>query len=110
MSDYTAGPWKMEYDAYGWYDCMSPGFKITAGENEITTIDLADYPEEWNADERQFHPKESEANARLIAAAPRMFEAIRALDKAFPTMINITPDQADAIREIRLIVDGMKGD
>jgi hypothetical protein len=80
MSAYTAGPWKMKYDQYAGYDCMSPGFKITAGEQDIVTVDCADYMREWNTSERQYHPIESEANARLIASSPVM---LNALEKAF---------------------------
>jgi hypothetical protein len=78
MNPHTPGPWAYEFDKMGGYDCMSDAFKITAEKlpkfEYVAEIDLA---------AREDTTDEMEANARLIAAAPRMYDALILFDSAF---------------------------
>jgi hypothetical protein len=69
MSGHTSGPWLVEeYDEYGGYDCMSGGIK--AGP---IYLDAANYGQT----DRTIVPEQMIADARLIAAAPELLEALK---------------------------------
>jgi hypothetical protein len=75
MGGYTKGPWVVsEYSDTGGYDCMTGG--IQAGP---VTLDGADYGQEWCAAENETCPPQMMADARLIAAAPELLEALEGL-------------------------------
>ena len=70
--EHTPGPWHVQgYDEAGkcWGVCATVGAK----SNTSTLIALVQYPQ--RTIEHPEGPDQVEANARLIAAAPRMFEA-----------------------------------
>lgn len=73
MSAHTPGPWSVEYDKTGGYDCMTSGYHVgppsaLRGVRSVVTVDTRRNDNE---------DPESEANARLIAAAPEMYEALK---------------------------------
>ena len=81
--NYTKGEWIVEFDDHGGYDCMTSAYDILIKAREydpIATLDTGDY-----ADTEGSHGKsiEAEANARLIAAAPDMYEALKGLFKYY---------------------------
>lgn len=81
--EFTAGPWLLAFDAksasasiYGpRRDCNT---RNSDGLGEIVTVHLA----KANSSDHSFAEQEPEnvANARLIAAAPQLYEALRDLD------------------------------
>ena len=68
MSKHTPGPWEYVWEAeyVGAYPC-SVSHKVKVGQ-ELLTVGCHGY--EWEPG------KEIEANARLMAAAPEMYEAL----------------------------------
>lgn len=65
MSDYTPGPWAAEYAAY------RDTWQINRAERSGWIADVKT---------RGAHDAEAAANARLIALAPRMAEALREIE------------------------------
>lgn len=72
---HTPGPWTLTADGAGWYIECSPErghsvayIRAEIGEEDPDTSD-----------------DEKEANARLIAAAPELLEALQAVSRSFPT-------------------------
>jgi hypothetical protein len=75
---HTPGPWHTEFNVYGGYDCMTDAWDIKdATDASIVAVDLADYGQPYN--DRPWRSEVAEANARLIAAAPELLEALRIL-------------------------------
>lgn len=81
---YTQGEWKSRYNESGGYDCMTDSFDIyVIGANGkydkrvIADLDLAYYSQK--ACEPLLDKSEAQANAHLIAAAPDMYEALKAI-------------------------------
>jgi hypothetical protein len=66
-AQHTPGPWRDEMGAFG--------IQILAYDPEGETIRLADMPADETDDETQ-------ANARLIAAAPELLEALRLIARS----------------------------
>lgn len=75
---HTPGPWCVEFDELGGYDCTSAAYKVSAGEQHICTLDVRAYSLEFTPHKCIPH-EGAEANARLIAAAPEMHDALAAL-------------------------------
>ena len=72
---HTDGPWYYgEFDLYGGYDCMSAG--ITAGPALIDSATYKRFTVGGCDDETK---EQMIADARLIAAAPELLEAIQML-------------------------------
>ena len=69
MSKHTPGPWNMTADGGGFY--VEGGDLLVASAQEVdpSASDAEDY----------FPGDTTEANARLIAAAPELLEALKAL-------------------------------
>jgi len=71
MSEYTPGPWKVVSTQVTWE--ATPDLSVVDRCNE--TVARIGQREAWNVLAEK--PKEQDANARLIAAAPEMYEALR---------------------------------
>ena len=73
MSKHTPGPWKVESSS-------KDGSRVTA----IALVAWCGANSCFGVDGNQFiSAKQARANARLIAAAPELLEALKALDSAF---------------------------
>lgn len=81
MSDYTPGPWQ------------AFGYEVVSADNE--RIASTNTP-------RRPHPEER-ANARLIAAAPDLYEACRALVAGFTPETEQDEDDPDIAQGLRAI-------
>ncbi len=66
-SKHTKGPWEMEYDNYG-NDSYSEWIDIFTSHNTIAQVGRS-----------RKMTEENKANARLIAAAPELLEALKKL-------------------------------
>ena len=63
---HTPGPWEVLLHRF---EAKRPFYKVAAGDEVVTVADVPQHPlDPWNA----------EANARLIASAPEMLEALDA--------------------------------
>jgi len=71
MAEHTPGPWKVTTNLDYWVEPVN----FEGGEGEFKGIALCGDIHWPNSNEKQF---EWEANARLIAAAPDMLEALKA--------------------------------
>ena len=92
MGGYTKGPWVVsEYSDTGGYDCMTGG--IQAGP---VTLDGADYGQEWCAAENETCPPQMMADARLIAAAPELLEALEVIMLHYPHQNSVYASNAYA--------------
>lgn len=89
MSRHTPGPWSLRES----YDRGEPSGYVVSGEYENTADVILG----------SFGDKETEANAYLIAAAPEMYEALRAVHAAaagFCDGICPPPDSWEGFMEI----------
>ena len=94
MSEYTSGPWRagMYLSNFDWYVCLTS--KHGDGNNIVDRVNGLD------SDERL-------ANARLIAAAPDMLEALKALLELFTAPEETALDTFERIGEAFYIETGM---
>lgn len=70
MSKYTPGPWRIVFDEYGGYDSMSSAYEIhDSDDKDLAVLDT----------HKDGESKQHEANARLIASAPELLEALKTL-------------------------------
>src|SRR4051812_34323181 len=68
---HTPGPWTVEFDDYGGYDCMTSAYRVCAAGETVVGGDTNDHNHAENED--------SAPNARLIAPRPDLYEALRAI-------------------------------
>ena len=70
---WTKGPWWAEFSDYGGYDCMWAAWYVKAPTKPFSLATL-----ECNASHIEKHDNdpEQEANARLISAAPELYESL----------------------------------
>lgn len=83
MSQHTPGPWTFDDDYY-----------VVAGEENDIICEL------WSQDK--------DANARLIAAAPEMYEALKAINKAFPWNEQMTRPVFDKVHAAIAKAEGLE--
>lgn len=76
---HTPGPWIVEFSGTGGYDAMTGAWAIRKDSVLIAEVDQSDYGQ--NHCDYEFHSPEAEANARLIAAAPELLEALMEIHK-----------------------------
>lgn len=88
---FTPGPW---------HDSGNPEYEIYKGNNPIASVIPS-------------FTAEDEANARLIAAAPEMYEMCKLFEKCLTHLINSGDSGADLerdkLREVLAKVDGGEG-
>lgn len=72
---HTPGPWRLDNNiAYGW---KTNPFSITVRKRGVHSTTVANIPAK-----QTISRDEAEANARLIAAAPELLEALQAIVKS----------------------------
>jgi hypothetical protein len=77
---HTPGPWAIgEYDDCLGYDCMTGGIRVGP-----VCLDGADYGQKWCKEIAPPALERMKADARLIAAAPELLEALQRLAKLIP--------------------------
>ena len=84
---FTPGPWNIEFDECGGYDCFYSGYSIGAPdfEREICTVETQpwrfhrDDEREITWDELHAENESAAADAALIATAPDMYKALKAM-------------------------------
>ena len=98
MSKHTPGPWQTDQAEH---DAPYQDIRIHAGKGSICSVWIDDAPlHDYNAEQR--------ANARLIAAAPDLLEALKQTRDAF---IGISIEvQADALRVARAAIAKAEGE
>jgi hypothetical protein len=83
MSAHTPGPWVVRYIAGGGYDTLSSAYRVLNGPDDrdrIVEVDTRDYDDCVDGDDYGVETSEqAEANAHLIAAAPEMYEFVKAI-------------------------------
>jgi hypothetical protein len=104
---HTPGPWTLNvFDEHGGYDCMYAGIRVgpasldghTYGQRSCQTIP---------ADARE----RMEADARLIAAAPRLLEVLRTIVEVGPQVgLKANCPMMRAARDAVAMVEGDNAD
>ena len=97
-SRHTPGPWRVRYIAGGGYDTLSSAYRILHGPDDydrVVEVDTRDYYDCIKADDYQHYGTESsveaEANAHLIAAAPDLLRAAKAIASFAVSWQPLTP-------------------
>lgn len=71
----TGGSWQAVFHESGGYDCMTGAWDIQSERGKcLATVDQSDYGQEHC--DYSYRSDEAKANARLIAAAPDLLEAL----------------------------------
>ncbi len=87
MNEHTPGPWRLENNiAYGW---KTNPYSITVRKRGVHSVAVANIPAK-----QTITREEALANARLIAAAPDLLEALEAV-------ICGVPDTWEAVKNAR---------
>jgi hypothetical protein len=73
---HTPGQWSARFEKEGGYDTLSDAWLVESGTEHIAALDLCKYGATWC---REPDAITAEANARLIAAAPDLLAALKAL-------------------------------
>jgi hypothetical protein len=99
MQDHTRGPWSIDAD------CFETAIAILEPPGDSSRLTIAEvWPIDPDGDIRR--DKQALANARLIAAAPEMQEALEEMIAAYGTMLtwmwNTMPDADRKSREATL--------
>ncbi len=88
---FTKGPWKLEeYEEFAGYDCMTGGIRVGP-----VMLDGRDYGQKRCHDISDDQRARMEADSRLIAAAPDLYEALERDERLFSAMCEIL--DADAL-------------
>lgn len=91
MQTHTPGPWIFTDCEKSFNHGLKPTCLITASEKQIAEFS-------WNNDGAHFPKKEeSKANARLIAAAPQLLEALIEFKAAVKTVKEMNHTRFDAL-------------
>ena len=95
MSKHTPGPWQTDQAEH---DAPYQDIRIHAGKGSICCVWIDDAPlHDYNAEQR--------ANARLIAAAPELLEALKELDSWLVCACIATPeDMAQSFPHMQQVV------
>ena len=103
MSAHTPGPWKVEsvFPKREEGHTFDPRVWIVGNDVTLGRVRLADIPDEADVNDEQM------ANARLIAAAPRMLAALRNMEDALA--LNLKVAVYDARNEARAILRDVEG-
>ncbi len=84
---FTPGPWKARFSEAGGYDCMTSGWYVGGGdgmEPVVATIDLCSYGQKRC--DFTFTSPRAEADARLLAAAPDLYAALKSVADWFAAL------------------------
>jgi hypothetical protein len=96
MSKHTPGPWQTDQAEH---DAPYQDIRIHAGKGSICCVWIDDAPlHDYNAEQR--------ANARLIAAAPELLEALKRLMSETTTM----QDALEAAQQARAAIAKAEGE
>lgn len=94
---HTPGPWLVEHDKE--FDEVTVYAEIEEYEYNMTICEVSSYITKDGAPVGLMDTEQIADNARLIAAAPEMYEALRDIvEQAEKTMLPIPADLADSIR------------
>lgn len=100
---FTPGPWEARFDEYGGYDCMWPGIHI-GPEQHVSLVTI-----EYGKSPSDDYVQRCWANARLIAAAPELYEALSDISQAGITEQQfVSQGPALALSHLRLVVERAK--
>lgn len=93
---FTPGPWKVDEDGFVWGCCPGPAFIETA---HFLVAEVRGWGYlQYRADGEQIQA----GNARLIAAAPELYEA---LEKLFDLMISDKVSKDEGVRRLQMAAD-----
>ena len=98
LTQYTPGPWRVG----------SKAFKVLAGEYDSLIADVSACCRCRNQESRWFDTESAKANARLIAAAPELLEALKFLVSAALTEPGMSIYTAH-IRQAQIIIQKAGG-
>ncbi len=81
---HTPGPWKAEFSEDGGYDCMTDAWMVKADTKPfiVAVVDCSGYGQ--TPRNREYQTEHAKADAALIAAAPDLLAALKALRPIVP--------------------------
>lgn len=89
-TNFTPGPWRHEKKMYGFSEMDAIGTNCQYDEGKTMHVTIGEKEYAWST-------KESQANARLIAAAPEMFQVL--IEVCFPGSLHHTIMRAKKLIE-----------